>query len=554
MNRINGIPAEHYQNMETRYTSYAKKGLNHLEKDHGLSSFLNEAIKHLESNEADATQVAHFLMGKIKTLPDALEIKKPTLSPEVHEAMYDVLRTNRYGKLGIKESNEKTISKLTHLQALLKATNGPSAVHQINQADQTAPKNTNRFLIKLPLKPTTSEKFLSLSASPVTAKESSLSLPSEPATNPHLDSKTHKTTEARRVTQSTNSLQNSRKEKILEILSKAPSALISHPGWKTVEQNMACYVEATNDIQGNIFDLLLKNYGNQIFSLLETAKIQSTLGEKKTIQMATTRDVFNIAMNTSDEKTNENSIGCLSSLARADDKEVIEPGKQISLCINTPIDCGNGEVKEISVLSCIAPALDTSKQPEFKKYVTGEITSEYKLKRQDYQLSLDTIKQQILETAKEKKPPRVVLSAIGANAFLGALPDPEREAARNMIANMLADTARELGTMGIEIGFTDVHEEFCSRINEINANGPKIEVLGKIPGDWIKNRDLLLNAWDTHSLLGNGLGTDNSLDGFIGRSSLIHFMHALICSMYHAGVIGEDGSPAPAAPPVPSIT
>jgi hypothetical protein len=552
MNRINGKSAEHYQNMETRYAGYAQ-GLKYMEKDHSLSSFLNEAIKHLESNKADATQVAHFLMGKTETLPDGLEKHRPALSPEVHDAMYDVLRTNRYGNWGIKESTEKTISKLTHLQTLLAATNGPSAVHQINQTDQTAPKNTNRFLIKLSPKPTIFEKFLSLSDSAVNAKKSALSLPSEPAAKPHLGSKTHETTEARLATQSTNPLQNSRKEKILEILSKAPSALAAHPGWKTVEQNMECYVAATNDIQGNIFDQLLKNYESQIFSLLETAKIQSTLGEEKAIQMATTRDVFNIGMNTSNEKTNENSIGCPKSLARAGDKEVIEPGKQISLCINTPIDCGNGELKEISVLSCIAPALDTNRQPEFEKYVTGKTTSEYKLKVQDYQLSLDTIKQQILETAREKKPPRVILSGIGANAFLSALPDPEQEVARNMIANMLAETARELGKMGIEIGFTDVNEKFCGRINTINANGPTIKVLGKIPGDWINNRDLLLNAWDTHSLLGNGLRADRSLDGFIGRSSLIHFMHALICSMYHAGVIGEDGSPAPAAPPGPSI-
>ncbi len=552
MNRINGKSAEHYQNMEKRYAGYAQ-GLKYIEKDHSLSSFLSKAIEHLKSNEADATQVARFLMGKTETLPDGLETHRPALSPEVHDAMYDVLRTNRYGNWGIKESTEKTIRKLTHLQALLEATNGSSAVHQINQADQTAPKNTNRFLIKLPPKPTISEKFLSLFDSPVNAKKSALSLPSEPAAKRHLGSKTHEITEARLATQPTNPLQNSRKEKILEILSKAPSALTAHPGWKTVEKNMECYVESTNDIQGKIFDQLLKNYGSQIFSLLETAKIQSTLGEEKAIQMATTRDVFNIAMNTSNEKTNENSIGCPKSLARAGDKEVIEPGKQISLCINTPIDCGNGEVKEISVLSCIAPALDTNGQPEFEKYVTGKTTSEYKLKGQDYQISLNTIKQQILETVREKKPPRVILSAIGANAFVSALPDPEREVARNMIANMLAETARELGAMGIEIGFTDVREEFCSKINKINANGPKIEVLGKIPGDWIKNRDLLLNAWDTHSLLGNGLGADSSLDGYIGRSSLIHFMHALICSMYHAGVIGEDGSPVPAVPAAPSI-
>ena len=552
MNRIDGKSAEHYQNMETRYAGYVQ-GLKNIEKDHSLSSFLSKAIKHLESNEADATQVAHFLMGKTETLPDGLEIHRPALSSKVHDAMYDVLRTNRYGNWGIKESTEKTISKLTHLQALLEAANGPSAVHKINQADQTTPKNTNRFLIKLPPKSTIFEKFLYLFDPPVAANKSSLSLPSEPAANPHSDFKTYETTEAKPATRSINSLESAHKGKISELLSNAPSALTLHPGWKTVEQNMGCYVEATIDLQGEIFDRLLEKYGDQLFSLLETAKIQSTLSEEKAIQMATTRDVFNIAMNTLNEEINENSIGCPRSLGRAGDKEVIEPGKQISLCINTPIDCGNGDVKEISVLSCIAPALDTNGQPEFEKYVTGKKTSEYKLKRQDYQLSLSTIKQQILETAREKNPPRVILSAIGANAFLSALPDHEREVARNMIANMLAETARELGAMGIEIGFTDVNENFCGRINTINANGPTIKVLGKIPGDWIKNRDLLLNAWDTHSLLGNGLGADNSLDGYIGRSSLIHFMHALICSMYHAGVIGDDGSLAPAAPLTPII-
>ena len=125
MNRINGKSAEHYQNMETRYAGYAQ-GLKDMEKDHSLSSFLEKAIEHLESNEADATQVAHFLMGKITTLPHGLEAHRPTLLPEVHDAMYDVLRTNRYGNRGIKESTEKTISKLSHLQELLEAPKGPA--------------------------------------------------------------------------------------------------------------------------------------------------------------------------------------------------------------------------------------------------------------------------------------------------------------------------------------------------------------------------------------------------------------------------------------------
>jgi hypothetical protein len=83
-------------------------------------------------------------------------------------------------------------------------------------------------------------------------------------------------------------------------------------------------------------------------------------------------------------------------------------------------------------------------------------------------------------------------------------------------------------------------------------------VEGAIPGNWIKDGDLILNAWDSHSLLGNGLAKDNSIDGFIGRSSLIHFMHALMCSMFNAKVVGTDGKPASApqtnAPPSSAIT
>ena len=108
-----------------------------------------------------------------------------------------------------------------------------------------------------------------------------------------------------------------------------------------------------------------------------------------------------------------------------------------------------------------------------------------------------------------------------------------------MIKYVLADTARELCNRNISIGFTDIDEQFCRDINKITKPKPEVKFLGKIPGNWIKDNDMLLNAWDPHSLLGNGLAKDNTLDGFIGRSTLIHFMHALICSMHNSGVIGK---------------
>ena len=120
-----------------------------------------------------------------------------------------------------------------------------------------------------------------------------------------------------------------------------------------------------------------------------------------------------------------------------------------------------------------------------------------------------------------------------------------------MIVNMLAQTALELNESGIEVGFTDLGSDLCDKINQrIGPNQTTVKFLGKIPGDWINDGDLLLNAWDPHSLLGNKLAVDNSIDGFIGRSTLIHFMHALICSMYNAGVIEKPPATSQGIAPV----
>jgi hypothetical protein len=44
-----------------------------------------------------------------------------------------------------------------------------------------------------------------------------------------------------------------------------------------------------------------------------------------------------------------------------------------------------------------------------------------------------------------------------------------------------------------------------------------------------------VNAWDPHALVGNGCAKDNSLDGYIGRNSLVHEAHALACMLHAHG-------------------
>jgi hypothetical protein len=47
-----------------------------------------------------------------------------------------------------------------------------------------------------------------------------------------------------------------------------------------------------------------------------------------------------------------------------------------------------------------------------------------------------------------------------------------------------------------------------------------------LPGTWITDKTMIVNARDPCSLVGNGCKLDDSNDGFIGRNSLAHEVHA----------------------------
>lgn len=544
--------SEYYQSMVERFEKNSEP-LDRLGETKSLKDFLNFANKHLKKNPTDATKIAHYLMGKVDDLPTNLKHPTPGLTKEQKAILYDVLRTNRYGLLGIAEANEKTIGKLAKLHELLPASDTGS------QSSTT----THRHLVNFPNKPTPTARnsdTVALSKTPADAAQTQpapapqmLVNNAPPTTTSEVQPQTVKASPIKNPTQL--QLLQTRKDKVNEILSKAPVELTSHPGWKTVQENMMGYLEQMHYSQGKDFDKLLEHSKDNLFELLASVKMLSKLEENKAFEMATTRDLFNLAMEDCPiGEHNQSAIGCKTSLARSQDNDVITPGNQLSLCTTTPIACSDGVIREVNILSCVAPALDTRDQPEFYEFVTTDELGNLKLNTVAYQKSLDTIREHIIATAKDKNSPRVVLSAIGSKAFLATLEKypTEHEHARGMIAQMLADTAKELQNDGKEVIFTGTKEDtdFLAKINEYTQGDPEIAMAGSIPGKWIKENDLILNAWDSHSLTGNKLADDNSLDGFIGRSTLIHLMHALMCSMANAGVINKDGPTNKAHNPV----
>ena len=69
-------------------------------------------------------------------------------------------------------------------------------------------------------------------------------------------------------------------------------------------------------------------------------------------------------------------------------------------------------------------------------------------------------------------------------------------------------------------------DEYSSKIVEkiINEYSCNYEFVGKIPKILNDENTLYQNAWDPHSMVGNGNYGDNSLDGYFGRHTGIHFL------------------------------
>ncbi len=322
--------------------------------------------------------------------------------------------------------------------------------------------------------------------------------------------------------------------------------MTDHPNWGQVKQRMEMYLTHTGHIQGKSFEALLsyaiKN--SSAADLVDSFQYQGALSNENK-QMALQRELWNVTMKAAAADENKAALGCERSYAneRAKDSQAsipdcLLPGNQLSVTMKTPLQKKNLEIVNITVISCTAPALDTGLQPEFKAYVFGgNQLQEQKLDEQAYRKSFDCIKNQVLAAAKaHPEANRVALPAIGMNAFLTGLTEQNKKTAIKIGSETLAELAIELRDIGKEVLITDLsnHGIVWQQVNNFleSRKQDPLAFGGPIPGDWITEGMMVLNAWDPHSLVGNGLSNDDSIDGYLGRSTLTHLIHALHCAAY----------------------
>ncbi len=356
------------------------------------------------------------------------------------------------------------------------------------------------------------------------------------------------------------------------LMERLPAEVRNHPNWPNVEKRMVAYFNHTIKDQGNDMSELMMHAGHDFPKYLKSMEVSCKLDEKTARKMAFQRDLWNIAQSRSSKLKNSQVTGWAESYANSSVRsakpgtvpDVLKPGNQLSLAVDTPMRKADGKIVDVTILSFIGPALDSAMQPEYQLYAQGEksdISGNWTTTSFDtaaYKKAYDTIKDQAISYAKSH-PDKIefALTGVGLNAYLGQLQSINEngtssefiDQAQEIGAQVLAELAIDLRKMGKKVIFTDTNPLILNKVNtaltkivrdqdgDLNPALTKpITLAGKIPGDWMNKGTVIFNAWDTHSLLGNKQKNDPSIDGANGSNSLIHPMHALRCAMEAEGI------------------
>ena len=349
-----------------------------------------------------------------------------------------------------------------------------------------------------------------------------------------------------------------------------PAELRNHENWGNVEKRMAAYFNHTIADQGAPLEDLMKRPETNLSALINSMEISCNLDPKTARNIAFQREIYNIGNNTRPGTRNNSQVTgypesyinrVVQTAKPGQAPEALKPGNQLSLAVDTPLRRENGSIVDVTILSLIGPALDSRTQPEYALYVTSQGDDTVpELKSGAFKKAYSTIRNQALAYARaHPEKTEFALTGVGLNTFLNGLiflDDKEnlneevKIEAQKIGAKILAELTIELRKIGRTVVFTDVNEAILDLVNDQlkklkdsrsaadsdAALTKRIQLAGKIPGDWINPGIVIFNAWDTHSLLGNKLNNDHTIDGFIGRNTLIHPIHALRCAMDAEGI------------------
>jgi hypothetical protein len=185
----------------------------------------------------------------------------------------------------------------------------------------------------------------------------------------------------------------------------------------------------------------------------------------------------------------------------------------------TPVRQSTGDFTDVHVMNAIGYAFDSTEQPDYQYFIVGGRQHElYEAYRQVFRKIYHCARQHGLST--------VVMSLVGANNFAALYEDADGRGVghfqRTIWVPALVSILEEKAVKSIVTYFMGAGQSVALR------GLPGMSDIGHFPGcvrTYEASTTLFVNAWDPWSIVGNGNSSDNSLDGYMGRVSMM----ALLC-------------------------
>jgi len=187
-----------------------------------------------------------------------------------------------------------------------------------------------------------------------------------------------------------------------------------------------------------------------------------------------------------------------------------------------------GRLRDIYIYHAIGAALDNENQADYKAMVANKEPDETRRLLLDFYVSVFT---KIFEAARSVSATGIVMSLVGAVSFAGMYPGPagtSNEVAFHSEVWIPAYAHVRAQYTGFKMYVTGDLEKIGDRppnpagiyllANKHTRVALFPELMNQVPAG-----TMIVNAWDPHTLPGNGNEGDDTIDGWIGRYSAIHF-------------------------------
>ncbi len=233
-------------------------------------------------------------------------------------------------------------------------------------------------------------------------------------------------------------------------------------------------------------------------------------------RLVTEREPVNIGMRRFFDESMMNKIfGFNVSYYKRYYNKVNEIAPNIGVYTLAPVLFKNSNPIDVHFYHAIGYAFDTEAQPDYK--ILSNVDSCVLIQK------YINLFKCMFECAKHLGLNRIIMPIIGGGSFSALYKDGRDVFQTNIFIPALVSVIQKYPD--IMVGYTTC-DKSCPAALYLKNN--KFKYVGKFPvflnNDWFDKKTTLVgNAWDCHSILGNGNKGDNSMDGWVGRFSAVHF-------------------------------